>query len=96
MGKEGIGDVYCEKITFSNVLPKRAVTSSLTLREIYISVTGDTCKIGRQGKQEFLLPTDYTTNYFGTFKLANIDLADLWFKPTSTSTVVTLIGTTKD
>ena len=96
MGTKGIGDVYCDKLTFSDTKPKRAVTSSLTLRELYIAVDGARVTIGRQGKQEFVLRRNYQGTYNPFVRLANIDLADLWFKPESTSTVVTLIGTTKD
>ena len=96
MGTKGIGDVYCEQMTFSGPEPRRFVDKSLTLRELYIIVAGENCYIGRRGNIKFLIHDN--TFWYSLYHpvLHNVDLADLWFKPVSTSTVVTLIGTTKD
>ena len=96
MGKEGIGDIYVKTITFTSVRPCPIETASLTLREIYIQVTTGNAKIGRQGKQTYPLESQGAAGNHVGIILQNIDLADLWILPGSSSVVVEIIGTTKD
>lgn len=90
MGKEGIGDVFVDQIVVLSGEVKRFVSNSLTLQRLHIHVDASgSVLVGRQGRQ--LFPLANQTKF-----LTNIDLADLYFKGNTTTSTVTLLGTTKD
>lgn len=90
MGKEGIGDVFCDHKKEAHTNPYRFVTQSLTLQRVNILVQTQAVHVGRQGNQCRPIAAN------GELELTNIDLADLWFKNDVASADVYLIGTTKD
>lgn len=90
MGKEGIGDVFCDHRCNNHTTPYRFVVHSLTLQRLKICVQSEAVHVGRLGNQCFPIAAN------SSLIMTNIDLADLWFKNDVAEANVYLIGTTKD
>lgn len=74
MTLKGIGEVYVNKITLSDIHPQRFENSAYGLRDCILIVKSHAVYFGRQGSQTYPVSAD------GTISLTRVDLADLWFK----------------
>jgi hypothetical protein len=74
MALKGIGEVYVNKITLSDIHPQRFENSSYGLRDCILIVKDHAVYFGRQGSQTYPVTAD------GTISLQRIDLADLYVK----------------
>jgi len=92
MVRKKLGDVFADQFTLSDTNPKQPYKNSIPLAMCWIYTSTQNCYLGRLGFQPYLLAT--TASHSSTYALilANVDLADLWFKAATAGAVVTIIG----